>query len=112
MMPIAVVEEPPVAADHDRVARDAADAVDHGLDIVLQIARLTEDGRLLAQARCSGPLPGDRPGRNRLNGHGRLLVRSSGTEPVIRVMGEGDDRILVEDVVDHIVNALGHAEAA
>ena len=51
-------------------------------------------------------------GENRLNGHGRLLVRSSGTEPVIRVMGEGDDRILVEDVVDHIVTALGHAAAA
>ena len=51
-------------------------------------------------------------GEKRLNGHGRLLVRSSGTEPVIRVMGEGDDRILVEEVVDQIVNALGHAAAA
>jgi phosphoglucosamine mutase len=38
-------------------------------------------------------------------------VRSSGTEPVIRVMGEGDDRILVEDVVDNIVAALGQAAA-
>src|SRR5882724_5547213 len=51
-------------------------------------------------------------GERRLNGHGRLLVRSSGTEPVIRVMGEGDDRIMVEEVVDHIVSALGHAAAA
>jgi phosphoglucosamine mutase len=51
-------------------------------------------------------------GEQRLNGHGRLLVRSSGTEPVIRVMGEGDDRILVEEVVDTIVSALGHAAAA
>jgi phosphoglucosamine mutase len=51
-------------------------------------------------------------GEKRLNGHGRLLVRSSGTEPVIRVMGEGDDRILVEEVVDHIVTALGEAAAA
>jgi len=50
-------------------------------------------------------------GEKRLNGHGRLLVRSSGTEPVIRVMGEGDDRILVEEVVDHIVHALGQAAA-
>ncbi len=39
----------------------------------------------------------------KLNGCGRLLVRASGTEPVIRVMGEGDDRDLVEDVVDAIV---------
>ena len=51
-------------------------------------------------------------GEKRLNGHGRLLVRSSGTEPVIRVMGEGDDRILVEEVVDTIVSALGGAAAA
>src|SRR5207302_1175782 len=50
-------------------------------------------------------------GERRLNGQGRLLVRSSGTEPVIRVMGEVDDRMLVEEVVDHIVTALGQAAA-
>ncbi len=49
---------------------------------------------------------------NRLNGHGRLLVRSSGTEPVIRVMGEGDDRDVVEEVVDIVVSALSQAAAA
>ncbi len=48
----------------------------------------------------------------RLNGSGRLLVRSSGTEPVIRVMGEGDDRIVVEEAVDMIVSALGGVAAA
>jgi phosphoglucosamine mutase len=48
----------------------------------------------------------------RLNGNGRLLVRASGTEPVIRVMGEGDDRDLVEDLVDEIVAAVGDAAAA
>jgi len=37
---------------------------------------------------------------------GRLIVRPSGTEPVIRVMGEGDDKILVEAVVDDVVEAL------
>jgi phosphoglucosamine mutase len=45
----------------------------------------------------------------RLDGHGRLIVRSSGTEPVIRVMGEGDDKVLVEEVVDEIVDALTNA---
>jgi len=45
----------------------------------------------------------------RLNGHGRLIVRPSGTEPVIRVMGEGDDKVLVEEVVDGIVDALTNA---
>ncbi|HEX5778663.1 MAG TPA: phosphoglucosamine mutase [Xanthobacteraceae bacterium] len=48
----------------------------------------------------------------RLDGHGRLVVRSSGTEPVIRVMGEGDDRSLVEAAVDDIVDALTKSAAA
>jgi phosphoglucosamine mutase len=43
---------------------------------------------------------------NRLNGHGRLVVRPSGTEPVIRIMGEGDDKAMIEEVVDGIVDAL------
>jgi phosphoglucosamine mutase len=47
----------------------------------------------------------------RLNGHGRLLVRPSGTEPVIRVMGEGEDKVLVEEIVDGIVDALTEAAA-
>jgi phosphoglucosamine mutase len=47
----------------------------------------------------------------RLDGHGRLLVRPSGTEPVIRVMGEGDDKVLVEEIVDGIVDALTKAAA-
>jgi phosphoglucosamine mutase len=45
-------------------------------------------------------------GENRLNGHGRLLVRPSGTEPVIRIMGEGDDKAMVEEIVDGIVDVL------
>ncbi len=47
----------------------------------------------------------------RLNGHGRLIVRPSGTEPVIRVMGEGDDKAMIEEVVDGIVDALNQAAA-
>jgi phosphoglucosamine mutase len=50
-------------------------------------------------------------GNERLNGHGRLIVRPSGTEPVVRVTGEGEDLSLVEEVVDGIVNALNHAAA-
>jgi phosphoglucosamine mutase len=47
-----------------------------------------------------------RAAERRLNGQGRLVIRPSGTEPVIRVMGEGDDKTLVEDVVAGIVDAL------
>ena len=44
-----------------------------------------------------------------LEGRGRLLIRKSGTEPLIRVMAEGDDRALVERVVDDICEAVQSA---
>jgi phosphoglucosamine mutase len=47
----------------------------------------------------------------RLNGSGRLLVRKSGTEPVIRVMAEGDDEKLVRSVVGDLANLLERAGA-
>jgi phosphoglucosamine mutase len=51
-------------------------------------------------------------GKQRLDGAGRLVIRPSGTEPVIRVMGEGENPDLVESVVDDICDALSRAEAA
>jgi len=45
-------------------------------------------------------------GEQKLGKKGRLLIRPSGTEPVIRVMGEGDDLDLVESVVDSICAAI------
>ena len=41
-----------------------------------------------------------------LAGKGRLLIRPSGTEPVIRVMAEGDDRAQVERLVDSVCDAV------
>jgi phosphoglucosamine mutase len=41
-----------------------------------------------------------------LEGHGRLVIRKSGTEPLIRVMAEGDDQVLVERLVDDICAAV------
>src|SRR5690606_17237242 len=38
---------------------------------------------------------------------GRLLIRPSGTEPLIRVMAEGDDRVQVERIVDELVAVIG-----
>jgi phosphoglucosamine mutase len=51
-------------------------------------------------------------GTERLNGQGRLIVRPSGTEPVIRVTAEGDDASLVEEVVDGVVVVLTEVAAA
>jgi phosphoglucosamine mutase len=41
-----------------------------------------------------------------LEGRGRLVIRKSGTEPLIRVMAEGDDPKLVERLVDDICEAV------
>jgi phosphoglucosamine mutase len=46
-----------------------------------------------------------------LEGKGRLVIRPSGTEPVIRVMAEGDDAAQVERVVDDICDAVRAAAA-
>jgi phosphoglucosamine mutase len=45
----------------------------------------------------------------RLNGSGRLLIRKSGTEPLIRVMAEAEDEALLSEVVDSIVAAVERA---
>ena len=45
-------------------------------------------------------------GEQRLNGNGRLLIRKSGTEPLIRVMGESTDEDLLDDVLSGIVSSL------
>jgi len=47
-----------------------------------------------------------------LNGSGRLVIRPSGTEPVIRVMAEGDDADQVKAVVERICDAVSSAAAA
>ena len=51
-------------------------------------------------------------GEASLKGAGRVLVRASGTEPLIRVMAEGDDDKKVAKVVDSIVEAVKAASAA
>jgi len=44
-----------------------------------------------------------------LKGRGRLLLRPSGTEPVIRVMVEGDDTVAIDALADEIANAIRQA---
>jgi phosphoglucosamine mutase len=47
-----------------------------------------------------------REGEARLGKGGRLVIRKSGTEPLIRVMGEGDDETLLRAVVRDICSAI------
>ena len=44
--------------------------------------------------------------RARLGAAGRLVIRESGTEPVIRVMGEADDKNLVASIVEDITSVI------
>ncbi|MEL6452519.1 MAG: phosphoglucosamine mutase [Pseudomonadota bacterium] len=46
-----------------------------------------------------------------LNGKGRLLIRKSGTEPLIRVMAECEDETVLSASVDHVVSAVEAAVA-
>ncbi len=69
----------------------------------------TGAGDLLADPRVVDAI---RAGEQALDRGGRMLVRRSGTEPVIRVMAEGDDAVLVEAAVDAVVAAIRVADGA
>jgi phosphoglucosamine mutase len=70
--------------------------------------------QLLKNVRFAGGAPLETDGvksaiaaaEQRLEGTGRLVIRKSGTEPLIRVMAEGEDQALVEEVVDSICEAV------
>jgi len=70
--------------------------------------------QVLKNVRVSGTEAMDAPevlaavkaGETKLNGEGRILMRPSGTEPLIRVMAEGLDETLVTAVVDDIIDAI------
>jgi phosphoglucosamine mutase len=65
-----------------------------------------------AALAAPGVVSAVKAGEARLGKDGRVLVRRSGTEALIRVMAEGDDRALVESVVGDICVALAQASPA
>ncbi len=76
--------------------------------------------QLLRNVRFSGKEPLEKPAvkaaiedsRDKLGQTGRLVIRVSGTEPLIRVMAEGDDQRLVETVVNDIVGVISAEKSA
>jgi len=103
-----------------------------GLIAALQVlAALVESGKpahellklfdplpqLLKNVRFTGgqPLEDDKvkqviaQAEKELDGKGRLVIRKSGTEPLIRVMAEGEDEAQVNEVVDRICDAVRKA---
>jgi len=75
--------------------------------------------QLLKNVRFAGGQPLDdatvqktiADGEARLAGTGRLVIRKSGTEPLIRVMAEGEDEALVAEVVEEICQSVRRAAA-
>jgi len=45
----------------------------------------------------------------RMQGKGRVLLRASGTEPLIRVMVEGEDESLVRQQAEHLAGVVAQA---
>jgi len=74
----------------------------------------------LRNVRFTGPSPlqaatvraAMRDAEAMLDGTGRLLIRESGTEPVIRVMAEGEDPALIERIVSELCVQIGSVGAA
>ncbi len=75
---------------------------------LLTNVRYTE-GRPLEDDRVRAAIEG---AKARLGTAGRLVIRPSGTEPVIRVMAEGDDERLVAAIVGEIADAVRKATQA
>ena len=74
-----------------------------------------ENVRFANGGQAAGERPRSRPrsptARRGSMASGRLVVRASGTEPLIRVMAEGDDAKLVAQLVREIAGAVKQAAA-
>ena len=71
---------------------------------ILKNVRFQEDmGNPLDDARVKARIT---EAETALNGQARLLIRKSGTEPVIRIMAEGDDRVVLQRVVNTLAEVI------
>ena len=108
-----------------QVLKTTGDGLLAGLQILAVMRRqdrpMSEFGRAfrplpqrLRNCRLNGGLPLEDPkvreciraAEARLDGRGRILVRPSGTEPLIRVMVEADDEALLQGVLDEVAGTI------
>jgi phosphoglucosamine mutase len=103
---VAALQVLAVLAQDGKPASDAAHLFEP-LPQVLENVRFKK-GMPLEDARVKSSIAA---ANEKLGAHGRILVRKSGTEPLIRVMAEGEDETLVRAVVRDIASAIEEAAA-
>jgi phosphoglucosamine mutase len=103
---IAALQVLAVLAEEGKPASHAAHVFEP-MPQVLENVRF-RNGMPLEDARVKSTIA---EGTAQLNGKGRILVRKSGTEPVIRVMAEGEDERQIRDVVRAICGAIREVAA-
>mmetsp|Transcript_7323 Transcript_7323/g.12822 ORF Transcript_7323/g.12822 Transcript_7323/m.12822 type:complete len:448 (-) Transcript_7323:698-2041(-) len=87
----------------------AASTLARNFETVPQLLKNVRFGAGATPLEAPGVKAAIAAGEARLNGSGRLLIRKSGTEPLIRVMAEAEDEALMTAVVDDIVGAVEDA---
>lgn len=78
----------------------------HKYPQIMKNVRVADKEGLVCQDRVRNAMA---QAERRLAGNGRVLLRPSGTEPVVRVMCEGQDAVLVRQIVDELAEVIAQA---
>jgi phosphoglucosamine mutase len=98
---IAALQVLSVVVDSDRPVSEVCRVFEPVPQIMENVR--TERGAPLEDAKVIAAIS---DAEKRLGNKGRVLVRKSGTEPVVRIMAEGDDEAMVKDVVATVADAV------
>ncbi len=90
------------------VIRHAKDRVSKICQVFTPVPQLLKNVRYKNEVSLDNKIMQDmiRKAEQKMASSGRILVRKSGTEPLIRVMAEGDDAALVKSVVDELCDFI------
>jgi len=100
------VDGRPAGAGGADQERQPASETFRAFEPVPQLLKNVKVGDANAALNAAAVIKAIAAAEKRLGKGGRILVRKSGTEPLIRVMAEGDDSDLVRTVVDQIIEAI------
>ena len=78
----------------------------HKYPQIIENVQVADKESLICQDRVRNAMA---HAERRLAGNGRVLLRPSGTEPVVRVMCEGQDAVLVRQIVEELVEVIARA---